>query len=282
MARWGATFSSVVVAAGQWLGGTTLEVPADMFTTSSTETPTRFADIGESFAGLMHDFRGPMATIFGFAELMCTEEDPVARAAMFETIGRQVACLNQMSAQTLAFARGEQPLLLRKVPLYAFARSLEERLARQFCGTHVTPVVHAGYRGPAVIDEVQLLRAIDNLARNAAEAMTDGVGTRFVVTIEQQGEALVLTGADDGPGLPASVREHLFQPLTTVGKRGGTGLGLAIVKKVAEGHGGTVAWVAQEHGTCFEIRLPMAPAVGEVVSRKPCAKRVATAVAAAP
>src|SRR5581483_10319142 len=103
--------------------------------------------LGESVAELMHDLRGPLTNIAGWADLMSVEDDERKRRQMYEEIRRQVELLTQMSSQTLAYARGDAPLLIRRQHLYAFARTIEQRLAQQLCGTNITPRVEARYAG---------------------------------------------------------------------------------------------------------------------------------------
>ena len=63
---------------------------------------------------------------------------------------------------------------------------------------------------------------------------------------------------DNGPGLPAKVREHLFEPFQGSTRVGGTGLGLAIARDLMRGHGGDVALArSDEDGTTFVLRLPV-------------------------
>ena len=63
---------------------------------------------------------------------------------------------------------------------------------------------------------------------------------------------------DDGPGIPADIRDRLFQPFVSR-RAGGTGLGLAIVAKIMEAHGGSVALAARPGWTtCFTLTLPAA------------------------
>ncbi len=220
-------------------------------------SPERLAAIGESIAELMHDLRSPLTTIIGLAELISLEPEAERRRHMFEELGEQVALLTELSSETLAYARGECSLLQRRVHLYQFAHTVEARLAHAFEGTSITPTVHARYRGPARFDHAALLRVTDNLARNAREAMKGGRGTRFEVTIERVGDELVLGFADDGPGIPPSIQEQLFQPFHASGQPGGTGLGLAIVKKAVEDHGGRVSLATGASGTVVEARLPV-------------------------
>ena len=65
--------------------------------------------------------------------------------------------------------------------------------------------------------------------------------------------------ADDGRGIPANVRDTIFDPLFTT-KPSGTGLGLAVVERVVDAHGGELAVDSSEAGTRFRVKLPAARA----------------------
>jgi signal transduction histidine kinase len=82
-----------------------------------------------------------------------------------------------------------------------------------------------------------LRRAFANLLRNAAEAM--GGHGRIDVAVHNGAGALTVTIADHGPGVPAELRQRVFEPYFTT-KADGTGLGLALVRQTVETHGGTV------------------------------------------
>lgn len=107
----------------------------------------------------------------------------------------------------------------------------------------------------------ELHRAATNLLENALRHTPPGTTVRVATRVEA-GEA-VLEVADDGPGIPAEIREHVFSRFvrgdgtadTVAGE--GTGLGLAIVRAVAEAHGGEVtAGVSEPGGALFTVRLP--------------------------
>ena len=83
-----------------------------------------------------------------------------------------------------------------------------------------------------------LRRAFANLYRNASEAM-QGMGP-LDVTVTGDGAGLAVTIADHGPGIPAGLRQRIFEPYFTT-KRDGTGLGLALVRVTLEAHRGTIA-----------------------------------------
>jgi signal transduction histidine kinase len=83
-----------------------------------------------------------------------------------------------------------------------------------------------------------LRRAFANLYRNAAEAML-GHGV-IDVTVTGDSDALAVTIADHGPGIPADLRQRVFEPYFTT-KADGTGLGLALVRVTLEAHRGTIS-----------------------------------------
>lgn len=107
-------------------------------------------------------------------------------------------------------------------------------------------------------DEESLRRLLRNLGENAARYAHQ----RIVFELTEADETVVLSVSDDGPGIPASDRERVFERfvrLTTAraGDDGGSGLGLAIVAEVTRAHGGTVhAGVGPLGGVGLEIRLP--------------------------
>ena len=108
----------------------------------------------------------------------------------------------------------------------------------------------------AVADEEKLVSVVSNLLANAIRhAPTGGVVRCSLSTAPGR---LLLQVADDGPGVPADLRETIFQRYRRGAKSAGTGLGLAIVSEIAELHGGTVlVGDAPEGGALFTVELPL-------------------------
>jgi len=108
-------------------------------------------------------------------------------------------------------------------------------------------------------DRQMLRKAIDNLVRNAVQAIrAAGRGHRVLVhaTTLDDGR-IALDVDDDGPGVPADMRERIFDPYYTT-RTEGTGLGLAIVKKIVVEHGGTIACDASPMGGArFRVAVPV-------------------------
>jgi signal transduction histidine kinase len=96
-------------------------------------------------------------------------------------------------------------------------------------------------------------RILENLVRNAARAM-DGRGA-VNVDFSEHGKSLVMRVTDTGPGVPAEVREHIFEPFVS-GSAAGTGLGLAIVKTLCDRNGWTIGLAPSPQGACFICTFP--------------------------
>jgi signal transduction histidine kinase len=220
------------------------------------ERRERLAAIGQMLSGVVHDFRTPLTVISGYTELMAVEPDEPQRLQYAAVVDKQFEHLNSMMGETLAFARGERELLIRKVYLQRFASETEAYLKQEFKKSPVRLSVVPRYTGPARFDESKLRRVVFNLARNAVEAMPGG--GNFLFSIDREADDLVLRFEDDGPGLPPEIASRVFESFTTSGRPEGTGLGLSIVKQIADEHGGTVkVESAPGKGTRFEFKIPV-------------------------
>ncbi len=199
-----------------------------------------------------------MTVASGYAQMMVDSESREERADYSALILRQFDIMNSMGREVLAFARGEQNLLVRKVMLQQFLEEMRGQISQDFAGKGITLVLQDGYRGVGYFDEQKLRRVFANLARNASEAMTAGQG-RFTIAVEKRNDDLVLSFSDTGRGIPPELEGRLFETFASVGKPGGTGLGLAIVKKIVDDHGGTISYTSKPgEGTTFVIVLPRA------------------------
>ena len=135
-------------------------------------------------------------------------------------------------------------------PCYVLEES-GEAAGEVICKTGVEPL-------SVRIDAMMLQRCLDNVVRNALQALRDaGRQGSVVLSASRQDDEAVLSVADDGPGVPEDQRERIFDPYVT-SKTDGTGLGLAIVKKIIFEHGGEVYCSPRPGGgAIFSIRLPI-------------------------
>lgn len=221
------------------------------------ERKARLANIGQMLSGVMHDLRTPMTIISGYVQLLAIENDPAERQKYAETVEKQFEHLNAMTRETLAFARGERELFMRKVYLNRFMEEVGGFLRKDFEGTGVELKLQTGFDGIARFDENKMKRVIYNIARNAAQAMKEQQGARFTMGVDKADGNIVFRFSDNGPGIPVEIADKLFGEFVTARKKNGTGLGLAIVKKIAEEHGGGVVCKSRPgKGTTFEVAIP--------------------------
>jgi signal transduction histidine kinase len=221
------------------------------------EREERLSTIGQLLSGVLHDLKTPITVISNAVQLLVTERDEAKRQTLADRVVRQVGMINSMIRETLAFAKGETTLWVRKVYLHKYFGDLEEQLAQEFRGRNLTVKLDLRDRGVAHFDQHKLQRAIYNLARNAVEALSGKPGTlTLAVDRRPSDHALVVSISDDGPGISEEIRGRLFESFATYGKTGGTGLGLAIVRKIVQDHGGSVDVESQPGCTTFTIVLP--------------------------
>jgi two-component system, NtrC family, nitrogen regulation sensor histidine kinase NtrY len=124
--------------------------------------------------------------------------------------------------------------------------SLPETMTAHVSADPATPIL-MGHYDP-------LRRAFSNILRNAVEACGEQGEVEIIVAPDQIGGVRVEI-RDHGPGVPAEIAQHIFDPYKT-GKAGGTGLGLALVKQTIEMHGGTISLTdSPGGGATFVVRI---------------------------
>jgi signal transduction histidine kinase len=210
---------------------------------------------------LAHDLRTPLAAA-----------DVTMKQALAGAYGELPERYRDVLSITIE-SNEEERRLLETLLLVARYESGEASLVREpvDCNeltrrvvAEIEPVAHA--RGVAIAaqtdargatvrgDPGELRRAVANLAANAVAATP--AGGRVVVESAAQNRHVRLSVSDDGYGVPEPSRANLFERFAARGPGGGTGLGLYIVRKIAEKHGGSVAYAPREpHGSAFTITL---------------------------
>jgi signal transduction histidine kinase len=224
----------------------------------------RMAALGTMASMLAHDFRGPMTVIRGYAETLLEPNlGPGEVQARASLIMEAVDRLERMTGETLDFARGGGRLARRTVSLPVLLADLSRGPASELPGVELVRAFDVPSAATASVDVDKLRRVVSNIAANARDAMGGGGRLHLTArTTEGDGELLELVLADEGPGVAPEVRERLFQPFATFGKKRGTGLGLAVARRFVEDHGGTLDLlpaVAGMTGARFRIALPLRP-----------------------
>jgi two-component system, NtrC family, nitrogen regulation sensor histidine kinase NtrY len=218
---------------------------------------------------LAHEIKNPLTPI----QLAVQEvhrsykgEDPRFRRTLEDVrviVEEEIATLRRLVSEFSEFARLPEAHL-SPADLGVFVREAVDAPFRDEHGEGPTVDVRADVeRGalPVLIDSMLLKRCLDNLVRNAVQAVrTKHVsgGGRVVVAAHATAGRAMLEVRDNGPGVPSHARDRIFDPYYTT-KAEGTGLGLAIVKKIVLEHGGEISYrEAPDGGACFAISLPFA------------------------
>ncbi|MBK9444263.1 MAG: HAMP domain-containing protein [Comamonadaceae bacterium] len=214
-------------------------------------------------ANASHELRSPLARIRMGLELL----GPAASPAFKSEIARNINELDQLIEEILLAsrldAREADMGTVESVDLIGLAA---EECARVDAELVLQPAPGAAPDDPmstelAVQGVAKLLRrAVRNLLENARR---HGAGD-ITLSLCPQGSQVEIRVADRGPGVPADLRERIFEPFYRLPgateRDGGVGLGLALVKAIALRHGGRVFCENRDGGgACFVIELPLVP-----------------------
>jgi two-component system nitrogen regulation sensor histidine kinase GlnL len=220
---------------------------------------------------LAHEIKNPLAGIRGAAQLLKTgasaADQPLAQLIVDET-DRIRRLVDRMEAFSDEVPGPREAVNIHQVLDRVRAlvvNGVADGLALQ---EHYDPSLPDVWG-----DEDHLIQVFLNLVKNAAEAAHmrgDGLGILSIHTAWRPGvrvrgaDGKASAGApieirveDNGPGVPESLRDHLFQPFVTT-KANGTGLGLALVTKLVTSHGGLIDFESEPGRTVFRVLLPMA------------------------
>jgi signal transduction histidine kinase len=218
----------------------------------------RMSAIGRMACSISHDMRHSLSAIYANAEFLERHDRCAsARAELLLEIQEAVLAMTERIDSLLQFGSSgrKNPLVYERVSLV-----VEKAVAAvKFHPDGRTVSITVGKFPPAEahIDTRNLESAIYNLLLNACQAATCSTHVPEVnVRVTEVGERIYVTIADNGPGIPASVRSTLFDPFVTAGKPNGTGLGLTLARRIAEEHGGSVCLVESNLGrTAFTLSL---------------------------
>lgn len=220
------------------------------------ERDKRLATIGGLLSGVLHDMRTPLAVVRANLDLIAAEEDEGERRERSKKAKLQLDAIGRMEADVLSFVRGETSVLVRKVYVDAFVQKLRESVAPWLERRNVRFAVESREKGTHRFDESKIERVLQNLVKNAAEAIGTRGGLVVLRVSRDASGALVFEVADDGPGIPPEIRARLFGAFVSAGKEGGTGLGLAMAKRFVDEHRGIIDFDTGKKGTTFRIVLP--------------------------
>ncbi|MFK7945795.1 MAG: sensor histidine kinase, partial [Paracoccaceae bacterium] len=228
---------------------------------AALKSKARLASLGEAVAKISHDLRNILSTTQLMADRLEMSQDPVvARAApkIISSLDRAI----RLCQSTLTFGRAEEaPPESRMIVLAELAGEVCEGLGLPDAG--VQTIVSVDQETIVEADPEHLYRVLNNLVRNAAEAIrASGKSGEVNIAAVGREDHLVISVADTGPGLPTNTLEKLFKPFQGTTRVGGSGLGLAIAHELVHANGGALTLAhSTTSGTEFHISIPTKAAI---------------------
>lgn len=235
---------------------------------SRMEEEMRWADrlsaLGELSAGMAHEIKNPLGVIKSSAEILERRlEKGEQEGLLASAISEEAIRLSALLESFLQFARPRPPknnLCQINAVIGKTLLLLDSEISR--AGIDLKKSFQDDVP-PLYSDENQIHQVLVNLIINAVQAMPEGGFLKIETELSSfpgnsgpEGEAVLISVADTGPGISPETRDQIFNPFYTT-KEKGTGLGLSITFRIISGLGGELKLESSTEGTTFKIYLPV-------------------------
>ena len=220
----------------------------------------KVASVGRMAAGVAHEINNPLAGILMYAEILRESliDQQQDLEDIQEIIDQTLRCKNIVS-ELLEFSR-QSVGKVSTIDLADLVHKSLNLLVEQALFQDIDVRVDIEPDLPRLAGDLgQLQQVFTNLFINAADAMEGKGALEVKARYLPEKERFLITVSDTGPGIPAALRDKIFEIFFTTKPVGrGTGLGLSISRKIIELHGGDLSFHSPpEGGTTFTIELPM-------------------------
>jgi two-component system phosphate regulon sensor histidine kinase PhoR len=223
----------------------------------------------EFVANVSHEFRTPLSVINGYLETLEEGDvDPAMTRKSVAAMRRHADRLNRLIEDLLTISRMEEKglsLVTVRTGLEPVLRSVVEQAEKEIEERDASVSLDiSGNLPPLRLDLHRIELVLANLLSNALRHGSPQSGRpEVLISVRTWGPEITVSFTDNGPGVPFSAQEHLFERFYRVGddrarQSGGTGLGLSIVKRIVVAHGGSVSLQSTPgEGATFTVRLPV-------------------------
>lgn len=214
----------------------------------------------ELIRNLAHEIKNPLGGIRGAAQLLDRELERPNLHEYTQVIMKEADRLQQLMDRLLTPHRLPQPTMVN-------VHEVLERVRSVILAEYPDIVIRRDYDTSLPLlrgDKEQLIQAVLNIVRNAAQALAGAgeiilrtrIARQVTLARKRYRHALAVMICDNGPGIPEEMHERIFYPLVS-GRVGGTGLGLTLAQNFISQHYGTIAFESEPGSTCFTILLPV-------------------------
>lgn len=228
----------------------------------------KLASLGQLISGVAHELNNPLAAVLGFAELCRNSSQSREELdGNLEIIEREARRTARIVENLLNFSRSRSACrslcnihdLIERcfVLLHYQFKTNSIKVSRNYSAA--IPPLH--------VDEFQVQQVLMNLLANSCQALAHAKPSsdpmlHVATRLDADSGRVLVEIADNGPGIPPDLREHVFEPFfTTKGEDHGTGLGLPISLAIMEEHAGWLRLVPppENFSTCFAVEFPVPP-----------------------
>ncbi|MDV3124643.1 HAMP domain-containing histidine kinase [Mycobacterium sp. 21AC1] len=243
--------------------GTSLNRMLDRIASALSARHASETRVRQFVADASHELRTPLAAIRGYTELAQRKSDdlPADVAHAMNRVESETVRMTQLVEDMLLLARLDAGRPLESEPV-----DLSRVVVDAVSDAHVAGPQHQWSLDlpddPVIVDgdEARLRQVLSNLLANARTHTPAGTSVRVSLGTDAGG-AVLITVADDGPGIPEALQPEVFERFargdsSRSRREGSTGLGLAIVAAVVKAHGGTIEVSSVPGATTFVVRLP--------------------------
>lgn len=216
----------------------------------------------EVVRGLAHEIKNPLGGLRGAAQLL---ERQINDPALLEYTGIITAEADRLRDLVDRLLGPAERLNISEINIHEVLEYVRQLLEAELDDSNITVIRDYDPSIPDVaVDREQMIQALLNVARNGAQALSEGGCLRLRTRAERQYTignrrvrlALRIDVEDNGPGVPTDLADKIFFPMVT-GRDDGTGLGLPIAQNILKQHGGLIECHSQPGKTIFSLIFPL-------------------------
>lgn len=221
----------------------------------------KLSAMGSLLASVAHELNNPLAIVIAQSTLLAEKAPDVGTRDRAERIRAAADRCGRIVKSFLAMAR-QKPPKREPLDMAEVVRASLEMVGYGLRSSGIEVETALAADLPTVLADRDLTgQVLSNLLLNAQQALSErSLPRRIRISAAREGDDLVLTVCDNGPGVPADIAARIFDPYFTTKAAGvGTGIGLSISRNIVASHGGELTLVDRpEGGAAFAVRLPIA------------------------
>lgn len=216
-------------------------------------------------ANLSHDLRTPLTSLHGYLETLRLKDavlDAPQRRRYLDIALDQSRKVGHLAQELFGLARLESGLVHPDLAVFALPDLVQDVVQKCELAAHARRQridVDIAQSLPLIRADLGMIeRVLTNLLDNAMRHTPEGTHVRLKLSVA--GDRVAVEVADDGPGIPAALRDNLFVHACALRRPGGEsgGLGLIVVQRLLQLQGGTIQLIGSVRGTTFRFHIPIA------------------------